>query len=652
MRSFLPQRPALIFGLACVTALAVGLLVYLPGLPGDFVFDDFSSIVSNPAVTAAHHDLAGLLDAMLSAPIGGLLRPLSMLSLILNAQLFGLSPFGFKLVNIFIHLACGGLLGFLAREVLLVHARSIGRPADTQRIAWLSLAAAALWLVHPLNLTAVLYIVQRETSLSALFSAAAMLAYLIGRRRGIGTRNGAMLIWLTTPLCVLLGMLCKETAALVPVYLLVVEFTLLDFRDGAGRRDRKVLAFFVVFLALPLIAALVLAAVRPGFFFASYLGRDFTLYQRLLSECRVLLDYLRWLFIPDLRQLGLFHDDVAVSHGLLEPTTTLPAVLLLVALAAGALACRRRHPLFSFGVLWFLAGHLMESTILPLELVFEHRNYLPAFGPILACVAGIYALCEKRGLGRLAKTLGIAVFTILALTTAMRALDWQTELDFGRSEARHHPGSPRALTELQWAYMRYVIVSGDTQLIPAAVQAAEQAKTLEPGSINQDVGLAFMYAKLGQLPDAHVRLRSAADRVGEAAPTSSLQSALQALLQLTGPEDQVLREDARAVFKGAFANPRFRPQPCYVANAWNTYSIFQEDTGELPGASAALQQAVNLCPRDQTLHSNFAHLLLRYHDMKDAEAQIEALEAVHDYRFSADLLVLKREYARQAGNPP
>ncbi|HSN17705.1 MAG TPA: hypothetical protein VLV87_05800 [Gammaproteobacteria bacterium] len=646
------RRTTLIYLLTCIAVVAIALLIYLPGVPGDFVFDDFSSILDNPAVTAHHASLAGLLDAMLSAPIGGLLRPLSMLSLILNAQFGGLDPAGFKLVNIAIHLACGVALGWLAREILLAQGRGTGTVPDRRRIRWLSLATAGLWLVHPLNLTAVLYVVQRETSLSAFFSVLAMLAYLVGRRRRADGDGGRLLMWLVTPTAVVIGLLCKETAALVPVYLLVIEFVWLRFQDREGNPDRTVQAFFVVFLALPLLGAALLATLKPGFFFASYVGRDFTAYQRVLSECRVVLDYLRWTFVPDLHQLGLFHDDILPSRGLLQPPITLAAVLSVAALLAVAFASRRRFPWLAFGLLWFFGGQLMESTVLPLELVFEHRNYLPIFGLILACTAGLDGLSTRRELGRLAPVLGTMVFMVLAVSTAMRAYDWQSELSFARAESRHHPNSVRAVTELQWAYLRYIISSGDTRLIPEAVRVADQAKALEPGSINQDVGLAYMYAMLKQLPAAQQRLRLAAMRVTEAAPTSSLQSALQSLILLAAPGYEPLYPDARAIFEGAVANPRFAPIPCYLANAWNTYSIFQENSGKVPEASEAMQKAVNLCPANETLRSNFAHLLLRYHDYKDARVQIDALRKIHDFRMSADLVVLEREYAHQATSRP
>ncbi|HEY3644235.1 MAG TPA: hypothetical protein VGM16_02760 [Gammaproteobacteria bacterium] len=640
------------FLLTCLAAMLLGVAVYLPGLPGDFVFDDFSSIVGNPAVSGAHHGFAEFFSALFSAPVGGLLRPLSMLSFMLNAQFTGLSPLGFKLTNVLIHLVCGVSLAFLAREIFRIIAARGRLTLDETSIRWLSLATATLWVVHPLHVTAVLYVVQRETSLSALFSVAAMLCYLTARRRGLQTRAGKLWLWLATPLCMVLGMLCKETAALVPVYLLVIEFTLLEFRGREGRRERQVLGFFGVFLLLPLLAAGTLLAFKPGFFFAGYINRDFTPYQRILSECRILLDYLRWTFLPDLRQLGLYHDDIATSQGLLRPFATLPSVLMVVGLLVGALACRRRAPLFSFAVLWFLGGHLMESTVLPLELVFEHRNYLPIFGVLLACAGGVYGMARDTANRSLVAMGLVAACLLLASATAVRALDWRSELDLARSEAQHHSESPRAVTELQWAYMNYVTNTGDKRLIPAAVAAAEQAKRVDPGSINQDVGLAYMYARIGDLAAAGARLQMAAGRGYDAKPTSTVQLALQSLFTLTSQDYQPLFADIRAVYHAVLANPRVSSNPCYAADAWNTYARFQEDTDEIPEALAAMHRAVALCPGRSPLRYNMANMLLHYGDTKDARAELEAMRRIGDFRFRGELAALEAEYRRQTGADP
>jgi Flp pilus assembly protein TadD len=351
--------------------------------------------------------------------------------------------------------------------------------------------------------------------------------------------------------------------------------------------------------------------------------------------------------MPDLRQLGLFHDDLTVSRGLLQPWTTLPSVATVVFLVWGALHWRRRWPLLCFGILWFFAGHLLESTILPLELVFEHRNYLPSFGIILGCVGAVYQACGDAPQRRLIRFGLAGCIGLMALTTAMRAYDWRSELSFARSEAQHHPGSARAQSEVQWAYMAYIIASGDVTPVPQAVAAAEHSKALDPGSINQDVGLAYMFAMLKDTPQAQDYLTSAAQRAREARATSTLQLALQSLLQLTPPEHAALHGGIRSIFDAVLANPAMAVNDCYHAEIWNTYGLFLEGTGEIPRAAEKLHKAVSLCPGNALIRVNYAGMLIRFGDLKDAKQQLDALRDLHDLRHGAELQRLRAEYDAQ-----
>ena len=626
--------------------LALGSAIYLPGLPGDFVFDDFSNIVNNPAVTSPIHGLSGLWQSVLSAPMGGLLRPISMLSFIANAELFGLSPPAFKIVNVVIHLCCGILLWCVARELLRADISVNDRDMKRATIEWLSLVSAALWLVHPLNLTAVLYSVQRETSLGALFTASAILAYLVGRRRQRDGK-GRVLIWLISPPCIFLGLLCKENVALTPLYLLVIEWTVLRFRSADERGRRELRWYFTVFLLLPMLAVAGLMVARPDFFFAAYGARDFTPYQRLLSESRIMLDYLRWLAVPDLSQLGLFHDDILPSRGLLEPLSTLPSVAAVIFLIAAAIWLRRRLPLLSFGILWFFAGQLMESTILPLELAYEHRNYLPSFGLIMGVVGTLYPWAEGLAYGRLAKGLFGTAIVVLALTTAMRSFEWRSDLSFAQYESQHHPHSPRALTELEWGYIRYAIATGSPAAVNAAVATADRAKVEESGSINEDAALAYMFAKLHDLPNARAALRSAASRAASTSPSSTQQLALQLLLQLTEPEDQPLFSDIDTLFRDSIADPKVAHLPCFAADMWDSLAFFRQAADEVPQSLDAMHQAVALCPNKALLHANYARMLLDYGDPKDAKPEIDALRSLPDLRYLPLLKALEQDYAAQ-----
>ncbi|MFI4921014.1 MAG: hypothetical protein ACHQAZ_05175, partial [Gammaproteobacteria bacterium] len=400
-------------------------------------------------------------------------------------------------------------------------------------------------------------------------------------------------------------------------------------------------------LILPLLAAGALAVLKPGFLFGGYGGRDFTPYERVLSECRILLDYLRWALIPDIRQLALFHDDINPSRGLLSPASTLPSVIAILGILAASIALRKRTPLLSLGVLWFFAGHLMESTILPLELVFEHRNYLPIFGLIFGSIGTLYPLAAEHGRALTAKVLLAVCILLLALTTAMRSADWQTELTYARSESAHHPHSARALAELQWAYLGYVISTKDTRLIPLVLDAAKRSKAADPGSINQEIALAYMYDNLQDLPKAKLHLQAAAEEASVASPSSTLQVALQTLLIMTGRDSKPLFVDMSLIFQHALQNPKLTSGPCYAGGIWNTFAIFLRATNEVPGALSAAHEAISMCPGDVLMRTNFTDLLLDYGDTKDAGPQLDALQNVHDLRYQPAIRRLEQEYANQ-----
>lgn len=642
---------------ACVSAVLLGILVYLPGLPGAFIFDDMPNIVNNDALRLHDLGFSSLIDAAFSSPTGSLLRPVSMLSFAFDIYFFDISPFWIKLTNILIHLGCGALLWFTAREALRAYCRNGGELIEARSIAWLSLGVALIWAVHPLNLTSVLYAVQRETALSGLFTAAALYTYLAGRRREQEQGRGQLFIWIAAPLLTLLGMLSKETAALMPVYVLVLEFTLLRFHGHQGRPSRAAQGFLCVFLALPALAALALLLFHPYSILGGYNGRDFTLSQRLLSEARIVLDYLRWTFVPDIRQLALFHDDIVVSQDLFHPLSTLFAVAAVLGLLAAGLLLRRRLPLLSFGVLWFFGGHLLESTVLPLELAYEHRNYLPIFGLLLGVAATLYLLARRGGWMRGAVALNLVAVLMFGSATALRAAEWSSELEFAKAEPRHHPQSPRAQEELAWAYLQYIVLNKDPSLIPQAVAAAERSKAADRYSINQDVGLAYMYAKLGQMDQARARFASASEDVKQSRPSPTLQLALQTTLIMAEPENRPLYPDMERLLVNATTDPKLMRDGCFYANVWNVLGIYRYKIEDVPGSLEAMNRAVTLCPGSPKFRENYANMLLDYGNAEYAGKQLEVIRQMKDIRTLHEWRDLESRYrdllaAQKKPGPP
>lgn len=422
--------------------LVLCLLAYARGLTGGFVLDDFPAIVNNPALRNPGNSLQHWLTLALSSSSGILRRPISMLSFGLDNALFGLSPFAFKIVNLFLHFLNGILFFLVARKIApRLTNPTIERNSYSDAIA---LFATAIWIAHPLHVSNVLYIVQRMNLLSTLFCLLGLLAYVEGRLRIVRGERGLVLALGGVILSLPLAVLSKENGALLFAYAFVAEFVCFRFAAPQQTQRFAIGAFFVSTLVLPLAVFSLYLATHPQWLLAGYAGRDFTLNERLMSEGRILADYVAWTFLPLPRWMGIFHDDFIKSTGVLQPPQTLFFIVFWIAVIALALIFRRRVPGFSFAILWFLAGHTMESTILPLELVFDHRNYLPMAGFLLGltCWIGpkLLSVSPPRAIGACSAVL----LVVLLGTTAARAYDWSSEMRLAKSELDHHPESSRA----------------------------------------------------------------------------------------------------------------------------------------------------------------------------------------------------------------
>jgi hypothetical protein len=429
------------------TLLVAGFLLYLPGIGGPYLADDFSNLASNERLLIESPSLGAIRDAALSSRSSPWHRPLAMLSFAFNYSLAGnLEPFSAKFWNVLLHLAAGVLVFLLALR-LLPGLRAFGTrppgPRDAENVA---LLAAAFWLLHPLFVSTVLYTVQRMSILSALFTLAGCLFYLQRRPRLGGTRDMAALT-AGIGAFTLLGFLCKENGALLPGFLLLIEVTVFRFRY-TGDPKPAVRALLPVVLGLPAAAVLLYLA-------GSYLqhwdqetaSHGFTVHQRFLTQFRVLLHYAGWLGLLNPEPLGLWHDDFPLSRALLQPPATLFALLFWsVAAVAGVVLARRRFVL-GFGILWFLWGHVIESTVVPLAPVFEHRNYLPGFGLVLALAALLYEAVQQVRLRPAARLALLAAVLVLmpAWQLAERVDVWSDKAVFVERSLRDHPESALTL---------------------------------------------------------------------------------------------------------------------------------------------------------------------------------------------------------------
>ena len=460
-------------------AALVTVCVYWVGLRGPLLLDDHYNLEVLQRWLQGETPLRAVLFDGRSGMFG---RPFAMASLALSAWLGGYAPFAFKLGNLLVHLLTGGLVFALVRRIALCDPRMAGRAGIVAALV------ATVWLLHPLNAGTVLYAVQRMAQLSVLCMLAGMWFYLAMRDR-ITTRShhrtAVAMLFFGIPLLLVAGFLSKENALLLPALCLVLELGC--YRDTT--RPPAIKAFFGTCLALPFLLGVALLAINPARITSGYLVRDFDWQQRLLTQARALCDYLWKILAPNPPSMGVYTDDYAISTGLLSPPTTLVAILVLAAVTLAAWQLRKRIPALFVGWGIFLVGHAIESSVLPLELYFEHRNYLPMVGVLYAAVglavAGGDAL-GKAGLrpGHIGAVLAVGVVALLAFGTHGRARVWSSPETLAISAVTSHPQSLRA----NMALVKVALQQDNTQAVTGALDrliAADNPRTRAMGYFNR-----------------------------------------------------------------------------------------------------------------------------------------------------------------------
>ena len=478
-----------IFAALCLTAL-----VYLPGLSGPFLFDDFPNLEQLGArgPIESLELLRAYLTSGFAGPTG---RPVSLLSFLLDANDWPADPWPFKRTNLFLHLVIGLVLYVTTRKLVEATGR---RPEDAMPIAALS---TALWLLNPFLVSTTLYVVQRMTQLAALFVLAGICSYLHGRAL-LASKPHRGYAWMSVgiPLFTLLALLSKENGALLPLLALVVHL-IVNLRQSTHRPSRL---WTAVFLVIPSIMIVGYLATRIPGADRAFASRDFTLGERLLTQPRFLWDYLYHLFVPHIQTLGLYQDGRLVSKSLLEPWTTLPALLGLAGLVVAAWIVRHRWPLLSLGVFFFLAGHLLESTVIPLELYFEHRNYLPAAFLFLPLAAALVQIARANVRPALAIAVAVTLVGGCATATWLRASLWGDGDRLALVWARTNPLSDRAQVSAAQAWLRL-------ERPDLALATLEAAAERMPDSVLLTVSRLAFRAALGEL--SVPELEAAAQRI-------------------------------------------------------------------------------------------------------------------------------------------
>lgn len=460
-------------------------VVYKGGLNGGFIFDDYNSLqrlnVFQGDVTAEK-----LKTYVGESGSGPLKRPISVLSFLIDSQQWPTEAYAFKRTNLIIHIINGSLLFLILLK--LFHLKGL----SDRKILFVAGLSAAFWMLHPFLVSTTLYVVQRMAMLPLTFMLLGFLMYLHARSRYQHSEfsQGRLLLFIAVYAMTVLAMLSKENGAiflwLVPLFECFIVRKYLQFNPLSKKLN-------LWLLILPAIALAVLIIIQIPSFIDGYDSRAFDMWQRLLTQTRVISEYLYHLFLPSYFTVGVFTDGYSHSRSLISPLSSLWCSLFIVALLVLAWLKRKTWVWFSFAVFFFFIAQFIESTIVPLELYYEHRVYVASIFLAVPLVLVILKLIETSKIYILVPTVMVL---LLSMVTYMRTDIWSNNLQLHHLSTEKHPQSVRVFvaTAVQYEQMR---LTGDALMM--LKKGAEIHDSLEI-----QFNITAIYCNLGSIEQKHI----------------------------------------------------------------------------------------------------------------------------------------------------
>jgi protein O-mannosyl-transferase len=428
--------------------LLLAFAIYFPGLNGPLILDDLTHL--KPMLLIDDGEVSWY-EFMQESGLGWRDRPISILSFALNFSFMGADVWFLKIVNLLLHLACGVLIYSICHFLLSQPEINI----QSQAKKWLVLWIAAAWILAPIQVSTTLYVIQRMAQLSTFFMLFGLLTYIVGRQRVNKTEvKGFIFIALTFILFLPLAVFSKENGVLLPLLVFVIEYFFFYKINNKTKLDSIIFHSLLLMLVLFFVLFLIICISDPDSFFGVYQYRDFNLYERVLTQSRIIIDYmLNILMIPGGSGMGLFHDDFQKSIGLLSPYTTLLSIIFLISLIViSVLNAGKKAGFVLFGLVFFMAAHSLESSVFPLELYFEHRNYLPSFGIFFSVGSASYYLLESVRIKKVIVIAMIFMLTSFSVFTLYRVDIWQSWSSILLASQAQHPDSLRVQRGLVVVY--------------------------------------------------------------------------------------------------------------------------------------------------------------------------------------------------------
>ena len=569
----------------------LGIIIYSNSLNCAFVFDDQQNITENTFIRLTELGFEKLSAAAFKSPHAN--RPVANASFAVNYYFGKYNTAGYHVVNILIHLI-NGILVYIFTLLTLKQA-GIAAPEDSRSpqfyTAYISLFAALIFIAHPLQVQSVTYIVQRMNSMALMFYLLSSIFYIRGRSTLIRWKRWTQ--WAGCLLCWFLALGSKEIAATLPLVLLLYEWYF--FQNLSKDRLKRNLIYCIGLVVLLGLTAYMFLGSNPLDHIAgSYIHRDFTLEERVLTQFRVLVVYLSLFFYPHPLRLNLLHH-ITTSHSLLDPVTTLFSLLILVFLLVLAVGIAKKQRLVSFCILWFFIHLMIESSIIGLEIIFEHRLYLPMVGLALMTAYLFFQLLSAHRTWVF--IVSAAIIVSLGTATYLRNKVWQDPITLWYDVISKNPHSSRA---------QYNLGSdlGRQGNLKEAIDHLSEALRLKPDYTKAHNNLGLALFKQGNLEQAANHF-SAALRIQPG--NSAAHYNLGLVMEKKGHIEVAVNHYLEALR----INPDF-------AEAHNNLGIALQAQGRLKEAVYHLSAALRIRPDYAEAHHNMGSALEMQGDVKKA----------------------------------
>ena len=476
---------------AFVTLFIIIFTIYSNTFHASWHFDDEPNIKDNTKIHLKEISWQNIKKSFFSLQLEPeqLYRPAACLSFALNYYFGKDNVLGYHIVNISIHFLTAIFLFFFIYHTLNVPLLKVKYGTNSYFIALLS---AALWAVNPIQTQAVTFIVQRMASMAGMFYIISMYLYLKGRT---STQNHVKIIlFVLCTISAILAFASKENAIMIPLSLFLYDFFLVQgISKETMKKNIKILVTGAIIILGLGIIYFVFSEASVSSYFSLYVKRPFTLWERLLTQPRIIIFYISLIFYPMSNRLSLAHD-INVSKSLFDPFTTILSILLIIGIVIGAISISKRKPLICFSILFFFLNHIIESSILPLELIFEHRNYIPTmlfFVPIaIGSINAISYFSYKRSM-QVIIALSISLVIVgEGHATFMRNFTWKNEESLWIDCIDKYPNLFRPHHNLGRYY-------GDQNNNEKAIELYEKALTLR--ATNTKTEKAITHFNLGSI---------------------------------------------------------------------------------------------------------------------------------------------------------